>query len=124
MTVGVGFIGAGPVTQAIHLPAVAGLSDRLHVARVMDVDEGTAAAVAARAGAAHGTSVEELLTDPAVEIVAVCSPHAFRAEQAEAACAAGASPRPATTPPRPRSTRSTPTTYRSGSADGSPASSA
>ncbi|MEV4362747.1 Gfo/Idh/MocA family protein [Nonomuraea sp. NPDC004186] len=89
MTVGVGFIGAGPVTQAIHLPAVAGLSDRLHVARVMDVDEGTAAAVAARAGAAHGTSVEELLADPAVEIVAVCSPHAFHAEQAEAACAAG-----------------------------------
>ncbi|MFC4015078.1 Gfo/Idh/MocA family protein [Nonomuraea purpurea] len=89
MTTGVGFIGAGPVTQAIHLPVVAGLSDRLHVARVMDVDEATAAAVAARAGAAHGTSVEELLADPAVEIVAVCSPHAFHAEQAEAACLAG-----------------------------------
>ncbi|MEU6720496.1 MFS transporter [Nonomuraea sp. NPDC046802] len=42
-----------------------------------------------RAGAAHGTSVEELLADPAVEIVAVCSPHAFHAEQAEAACLAG-----------------------------------
>lgn len=89
MTIGVGFVGAGPVVQTIHLPAIAGLSDRLRVARVMDVDLGTAKAVAARAGAAHGTSVDELLADPAVEIVAIGSPHQFHAEQAIAACAAG-----------------------------------
>jgi myo-inositol 2-dehydrogenase/D-chiro-inositol 1-dehydrogenase len=87
---GVGFIGAGPVVQTIHLPAIAGLSDRLRVARVMDVDLDTVKAVAARApGAEHGTSVEELLADPAVEIVAIGSPHQFHAEQAIAACAAG-----------------------------------
>ncbi|MCX5240401.1 Gfo/Idh/MocA family oxidoreductase [Streptomyces prunicolor] len=86
---GVGLIGAGPVTQAIHLPALAGLSGRLRVTHVMDVDAGTAEAVAARAGAAHSTTVEELLADPAVDVVAVCSPHQFHAAQAEAACAAG-----------------------------------
>ncbi|MEV0382717.1 Gfo/Idh/MocA family oxidoreductase [Nonomuraea sp. NPDC050643] len=89
MTLGIGIIGAGPVTQAIHLPAIAGLSDRLRVAHVMDVDAATAAEVAARAGAAQSTTVEDLLADPAVDVVAVCSPHPFHAEQAQAACRAG-----------------------------------
>ena len=90
-TLGVGFVGAGPVTQAIHLPHLAGLSDRLHVAHVMDVDAETADAVAARAGEAtrHSTSVEALLADDGVDIVAICSPHAFHAEQADAAIRAG-----------------------------------
>ncbi|MGW3418216.1 Gfo/Idh/MocA family protein [Streptomyces phaeochromogenes] len=88
-TLGVGFIGAGPVTQAIHLPHLAGLSDRLHIAHVMDVDPDTAAAVAARAGARHSTSADELLADENVDVVAVCSPHAFHADQAEAAARAG-----------------------------------
>ena len=89
MPVGVGFIGAGPVTQAIHVPAVASLGDRLRVAHVMDVDAGVAAAVAAPAGARHSSDVRAVLEDPAVEVVAVCSPHRFHAEQVEAACAAG-----------------------------------
>ncbi|MBP8533232.1 Gfo/Idh/MocA family protein [Streptomyces sp. MK37H] len=88
-TLGVGFIGAGPVTQAIHLPHLAGLSDRLHVAHVMDVDPTTAAAVAARSGAHHSTSVEELLADDGVDVVAVCSPHSFHAGQAIACARAG-----------------------------------
>ena len=33
---GVGFLGAGPVTQAIHLPTLASLGERFRVARVMD----------------------------------------------------------------------------------------
>lgn len=86
---GVGIIGAGPVTQAIHLPVLAGLADRFRVTRVMDVDGGLAAEVAARAGAVPGTDVDELLADPAVDVVAICSPHRFHAEQAIAACAAG-----------------------------------
>ncbi|WP_220140612.1 Gfo/Idh/MocA family protein [Streptomyces sp. KM273126] len=88
-TLGVGFIGAGPVTQAIHLPHLAGLSDRLHIAHVMDVDPGTAAAVAARCGARHSSSVEDLLADDGVDVVAICSPHAFHAEQAVACARAG-----------------------------------
>jgi myo-inositol 2-dehydrogenase / D-chiro-inositol 1-dehydrogenase len=86
---GVGFLGAGPVTQAIHLPVIASLADRLRVIRVMDVDAGLAAEVAGRCGAASAANVIEVLDDPAVDIVAICSPHQFHADQAAAACAAG-----------------------------------
>jgi hypothetical protein len=86
---GVGLLGAGPVTQAIHLPVIATLADRLRVVRVMDVDAGLAAEVAGRCGAASATDVSELLDDPSVDIVAVCSPHQFHAQQAIAACEAG-----------------------------------
>lgn len=86
---GVGLIGAGPVTQAIHLPALATLGDRLRVTHVMDVAPDVAATVAARAGARHSTTVEELLADEAVDVVAICSPHGFHAEQITAAVAAG-----------------------------------
>jgi myo-inositol 2-dehydrogenase/D-chiro-inositol 1-dehydrogenase len=86
---GVGIIGAGPVAQAIHVPTIATMPDRLRVVHVMDVEPVVAESVAARAGARAATDVETLLADPAVEIVAVCSPHDFHAEQVEAACAAG-----------------------------------
>jgi myo-inositol 2-dehydrogenase / D-chiro-inositol 1-dehydrogenase len=86
---GVGIIGAGAVTQAIHLPTLAVLSDRLRVAHVFDVDEASARWVGDRVGARSGTSLEALLDDHDVEIVAVCSPHQFHADQVEAACAAG-----------------------------------
>jgi len=86
---GVGIIGAGAVTQAIHLPALATLSDRLRVTHVFDVDASSANAVAARVEARAGTSLEALFADPAVDVVAICSPHQFHADQIEAACAAG-----------------------------------
>ena len=86
---GVGVIGAGPVTQAIHLPTLARLRDEFVVAHVMDVDATVARSVAARVGASWSTSVEKLLDDPAVEIVAICSPPAVHAEQVRAAIAAG-----------------------------------
>lgn len=81
---GVGVIGAGPVTQAIHLPVLATLADRFRVTHVMDVDADLAADVAARAGARHSTDVEALLADEDVDVVAICSPHAFHADQIEA----------------------------------------
>ena len=86
---GVGLIGAGPVTQAIHLPTLASLGDRLRVTHVMDVDASVAAAVAARASARHTSDLDALLDDPAVDVVAICSPHQFHADQVAAACAAG-----------------------------------
>lgn len=86
---GVGIIGAGPVTQAIHLPALARLHGVLEVRHVMDVDPAVAAAVARRVGANHSTSVEQLLADPAVDVVAICSPNRFHAEQVIASCRAG-----------------------------------
>ena len=46
-SLGVGFLGAGLVTQAIHLPALAGVPERFHVVGVMDVDAVVADRVAA-----------------------------------------------------------------------------
>ncbi|HWU48059.1 MAG TPA: Gfo/Idh/MocA family oxidoreductase [Humibacter sp.] len=86
---GVGFLGAGPVTQAIHLPTLARLGDEFRVETVMDVDAGLAASVADRVGARSTTSMAELLDDDRVEVVVVCSPHVFHAEQVVAACRAG-----------------------------------
>lgn len=86
---GVGIIGAGPVTQAIHLPALARLPDLFTVRTVMDVNPSTAASVAARVGARPVGTVDDLLADETVDVVAVCSPHDFHAAQVIAACRAG-----------------------------------
>jgi predicted dehydrogenase len=86
---GVGFIGAGPVTQAIHMPVIASLGERLKVVHVMDVDRNVAEVVAARAGARASTDADSVLDDPDVDIVAVCSPHGFHTDQVLAAVAAG-----------------------------------
>lgn len=88
-TLGVGFLGGGAVTQAIHLPALAGLTDLFTVRAVMDVSEATATAVAGRVGARPASSVEDVLADAAVDVVVVCSPPEFHAEQVIAACRAG-----------------------------------
>lgn len=87
--IGVGFIGGGPVTQAIHLPAIATLDGRFRAVRVMDVDPTVAATVAARNDAIGSTDAAPVLDDPAVQVVAICSPNAFHAEQVIAACRAG-----------------------------------
>jgi myo-inositol 2-dehydrogenase/D-chiro-inositol 1-dehydrogenase len=86
---GVGILGAGPVTQAIHLPTLARLSDIFTVTHVMDVDAAIAESVAGRVGARFSTTTDDLLTDPDVDVIAVCSPHRFHAEQVIAACRAG-----------------------------------
>jgi myo-inositol 2-dehydrogenase/D-chiro-inositol 1-dehydrogenase len=87
--IGVGILGAGPVTQAIHLPTLARLTDTFRVAAIMDVDEDIARSVAARVGARPTTDMESLLSDPDVEVVVICSPHQFHADQVIAACRAG-----------------------------------
>lgn len=76
------------MTQTIHLPTLALLADMFHVAHVMDVSSSVASSIASRVGAAHSTSVDEVLSDPAVDVVLVCSPLQFHAEQTIAACTA------------------------------------
>ncbi len=88
-TLGVGILGAGPVTQAIHLPTLARLRDVFHVARIMDVDAAVAESVAGRVGAAWTTEIAEVLDDENVHVVVICSPHQFHAAQVIAACRAG-----------------------------------
>ena len=87
-TLGVGFVGAGPVTQAIHLPTLARLPGLFDVVHITDIDAEIAASVAARVGARSSTTIEQLLDDPEVDVVAVCSPHQFHAAQVIAACRA------------------------------------
>ena len=53
---GVGFVGAGPVTQAIHLPTLARLTELFTVTDVTDIADEIAAWVAARVGARSSTS--------------------------------------------------------------------
>ena len=55
----------------------------------MDVNSEVGALVASRTGARSTTSVETLLEDPEVDVVAICSPSQFHAAQVEAATAAG-----------------------------------
>jgi myo-inositol 2-dehydrogenase / D-chiro-inositol 1-dehydrogenase len=86
---GVGIVGAGPVTQAIHLPTLARLADRFRVANVMDVSEEIATTVARAAGARPSTSIEQLLADPEVDVVVICSPPQFHADQVIAAMESG-----------------------------------
>ena len=85
---GVGFLGAGPVTQAIHLPTLARIGELFTVSHVTDINADVAAAVAARVGARHSTSIEALLDDSEVDVVAICSPHQFHADQVIASCRA------------------------------------
>lgn len=77
------------MTQAIHLPVLAGLADTWRVSRVMDVNADVARIVAQRCGAAFTTAAAEVIEDASIDVVAVCSPNAFHAEQIIAACRAG-----------------------------------
>lgn len=86
--VGVGFVGAGPVVQAIHLPTLARLPELFRPVHVMDIDETLAARVAAGVGAASSADLESLLADPAVEVVVIATPHGFHADQVERVCGA------------------------------------
>lgn len=86
---GVGFIGAGPATQAIHLPALARLTDRFRVIRVMDVDEHIARSVASRVEADWTTDAARVTDADDVDVVVIGSPHRFHSAQAIAAARAG-----------------------------------
>lgn len=85
----VGIIGLGPVTQAIHLPTLAGLPEEFRVVHVVDVDGATARAVASQVGARWSTSPGPLLADDRVDVVAVCSPNSHHADHVIASLRAG-----------------------------------
>ena len=85
----VGILVCAPVRQAIRLPTLACFDEPFHVARVMDVDADVAQAVASRADSAWTTSADEVIADEDVQVVLVCSPNQFHAEQVIAACRAG-----------------------------------
>lgn len=86
---GIGFLGAGQATQAIHLPVLASIRDRFEIRWVMDVDSAVAGVVAGLVDAKAATDIAPVLDDPDVAIVVICSPSTLHAEQILATCAAG-----------------------------------
>ena len=82
---GVGLVGCGRVTRSHHLPALRRVPGVRAVA-AFDLD---AAALARVPGVRAHESLEALLGDPAVELVAVCVPPAAHADVAVAALQAG-----------------------------------
>lgn len=89
MPYGVGVLGAGPGAAALHLPTLARLVDRLDVVHIADGGSGKAERLAAGVGAHWSSGEDDLLGDPAVEVVAICSPPEHHARQVRKAVAAG-----------------------------------
>jgi predicted dehydrogenase len=89
MVHGVGLVGAGPGVSALHLPTLARLADHFAVVHIADAGSGRARALAERVGARSSAGIHELLEDPAVEVVALCSPPSEHADQVLASVAAG-----------------------------------
>jgi predicted dehydrogenase len=87
---GVGVIGAGPGVAAVHLPTLARLAHDFAVVHIADAGSGRAVGLAEAVGARSSSGIDELLADPSVEVVAICSPPAQHAEQILASVAAGA----------------------------------
>jgi myo-inositol 2-dehydrogenase / D-chiro-inositol 1-dehydrogenase len=85
----VGFVGSGPATQSIHIPALSRLRDEFEIVHVCDVDASVAETVAGRVGARWSTTVGDLINDPAVDVVAICSRSGLHADHVDAACRAG-----------------------------------
>ena len=86
---GVGVIGAGPGASALHLATLARLAESFVVVHVSDAGGGRAHELAARFGASASTGTHDLLADPRVDVVVICSPPAEHAAQILATVAAG-----------------------------------
>jgi UDP-N-acetyl-2-amino-2-deoxyglucuronate dehydrogenase len=84
---GVAILGAGKVADAHALGFTA--EEGCRVLRVLDVDPVRAAALAARYEATPAATIEEVLGDPAVDILSICTPHPTHAELAIAGARAG-----------------------------------
>ena len=80
----VGIIGCGKIGQVRHLPEYAARED-VRIAALYDVNLERAQALAAQYGAKAYATCEELLADPAIDAVSVCSANASHAEIAIAA---------------------------------------
>jgi predicted dehydrogenase len=75
--------------SALHLPTLARAEERFAVVHVSDAGGGRAEALARTLDATWSRGVDDLLADPAVAVVAVCSPPEHHARHVLAAVAAG-----------------------------------
>lgn len=83
----VGIIGTGGIAQS-HINTIQQL-DNIRVAAAMDIVKERAQAVIDKYGGRAYTNLDDLLNDPEVEAVHVCTPHSFHGEHVVAAAEAG-----------------------------------
>ena len=86
--INVGIIGCGKIAQVRHLPEYASNGDA-NVAAVYSPNSERAASIAEQYGAKAYETCEELLADPAIDAVSVCSTNASHCEIAVNALRAG-----------------------------------
>ncbi|MGA7148651.1 MAG: Gfo/Idh/MocA family oxidoreductase [Microbacterium sp.] len=85
----VGVIGAGPGVWALHMPTLGALADAYRIVHVADAGGGRAERIGRTLDGRWSVSAEALLADPAVDIVAICTPPATHAALILAAVASG-----------------------------------
>ncbi|WP_347109449.1 Gfo/Idh/MocA family oxidoreductase [Paenarthrobacter sp. S56] len=85
----IGFLGAGPGVGALHLPTVRRLGEPWRVTHIADGGSGRARPLAEPLGASWSSGERELLADPGVDVVAICSPPQDHQRQVLAAVRAG-----------------------------------
>jgi predicted dehydrogenase len=85
----VGLIGCGGIAQRAHVPALRRLESVVRVVRVCDVREEAARRLADAFQCAWSTDYRELVEDPKIDAVVICTPEFLHAEQAVAAASAG-----------------------------------
>lgn len=86
--VGVGIIGCGRIAQERHLPEYEA-NPNAKIVGVFDLNQKRAEEIAQKYGAKAYTSYEELLADPRVQAVSVCSANSTHAQHTIAALDAG-----------------------------------
>jgi predicted dehydrogenase len=88
--VSVAVVGAGSFAQTMHLPTLQKLANLYHLRAIVSATGINAKATAERFGADYAaTSYEEVLADPNVDMVLICTRHHLHAQQAIAAARAG-----------------------------------
>lgn len=89
MTWNIGFLGAGPGVAALHLPTLGRLGGLFRPVHFADGGSSRAQRLAQARNTKWSEGERELLADPEVNVVAVCSPPAEHARQILTAVAAG-----------------------------------
>lgn len=89
MTLKVGVIGSGAISELVHLPAYRG-DPRVDLVGVCDINEGRAKRIAKQFDVkTYFTDYSELLEQEEIDAVSICTPNHLHREQAIAAAGAG-----------------------------------
>jgi len=86
--VGFAIVGCGRVSPT-HIDAITSLGDEGRLVAVCDTDPEALKAAVEKTGATGYANLEELLQDPEVNLVSICTPSGLHAEQSIAAAKAG-----------------------------------